>query len=124
MHRDAVALSCHAHHPAVDVYLDVFVSQDLRDRRRDIFIFARDEMRREFDHGYLAAETAINLRKLKPDIAAAENDQVRREEIHVHDRAVGEIVDLIKTWNRRRQCSSSDIDEYSLGFQDLTSDLN
>ena len=97
LHRDAVALSRDAHHPAVDVYPDAFALQAFSDRQRDIFVFACDEMRREFDHGHPAAEAPINLRKFKPDLAAAENDQVRREEIHVHDRAVGEIVDLIKT---------------------------
>ena len=124
LHRDAVALSCHTHHPAVDVDLDAFALQDVCDRQGDIFIFPGDKMRRELNDGYLAAEAAINLRKLKSDIAAAENDQMRREEVHVHNRAVGEIVDLIKTRNGRRQRPPSDIDEYPLGLQDLAFDLN
>ena len=81
-------------------------------------------MRRELNDGYLAAEAAINLGKLKSDIAAAENDQMGREEVHVHNRAVGEIVDLIKPRNGRRQRPPSDIDEYPLGLKDLAFDLN
>ena len=44
----------------------------------------------------LAAEAPEHLRELEPDVAAADDHQMSRDEIDVHHRAVGQIVDLIE----------------------------
>ena len=48
------------------------------------------------DDRHLAAEAAEDLRELQTDVAAADDDQVRRHEIDLQHAAVGEIGDLVE----------------------------
>src|SRR5262249_60332801 len=98
---DAVALYSHPHNFAVDVWLDAFAVQDVGNCQANVFALARNEIPRELNHRDFAAETSIDLREFKADVAAAENDQMRWKEIHVHHRAVREVADFIESGNRR-----------------------
>src|SRR5262249_1205401 len=100
--RDGVTVSRHPHDLAADVGLDTFGVQDIGDGLGNVFVLARNQVRGEFDHGYFAAETSIDLCEFKADIAAAQNDEMRWQEIYVHNRAVGEVADIVKSGNRRR----------------------
>src|SRR5512139_106632 len=122
LNRDVVAVARHARNATVDVGLDTFATQDFGDRRRNIFVFACDQAWREFNDGYLASEAPVDLCKLQADIAAAQDDQMRRQKIDVHHRAVCEVANLIESGNGRRQGSSTDIDENPRGLQVLISD--
>src|SRR3974390_1373358 len=112
------------HNLAAEVCFDAFAVQDVHNCAGNVFVLARNEVRRELDHGYLAAETSIDLCEFKPDVAAAKNDQMRRKKIHIHHRAVGEVADFIDPGDRRRQCATSDIDKYPPGFEDLAGNLD
>ena len=69
----------------------------------------------EFDHRHLASEAAIGLCEFKTDVTAAQDDEMRREEIDVHHRAVGEIRDLIEAGDRGNRRARADIDEHAVG---------
>ena len=75
------------------------------------------EIRRgpSFDHGHLASEAAIDLSKLKADVAAAQDHQMRGEEIDVHHRAVGEVGNLVEAGYRRNRGPRAYIDENLIG---------
>src|SRR5262249_11275916 len=122
--RDGVAVACHPLNLAADVGLDTFAVQDIGDGLANVFVLACNQVRRALDYGYFAAETSIDLREFKADIAAAQNDEMRRQEVHVQDRAVGEVANIIKSGNGRRQRASSDVDEYPIGLQDFVGDLD
>jgi hypothetical protein len=74
VNRDVVALSSHPHNLAIDVCLDPFAVQDFANCQGNVFVLARNEMRRELNHRYFAAKTPIDLREFKAYVAAAEND--------------------------------------------------
>src|SRR5262249_17236219 len=105
-------------HPDIDALL----SEEAGNRLSDIQILARDELRAELDHRDLAAEAPIHLCKFESDIAPAEHDQVRRQKIYIHHRAVGQIGYLIETRDRRHRGSGTHIDEDLFGPQYLVAD--
>ena len=76
-------MPCDANDLGVDANVDSFAAQNVGDRQGDVFVLARNQARRQFDDRYLAAEAPIDLRELKTDIAAAENDQMGRQLIHI-----------------------------------------
>ena len=102
--------------------LDAFGGEKLRDRRGNVLVLARQQPRRHFDHGHLAAEPAKHLGELEPDIAAADDDKMRRNKIEIEQRAVVEVLDLVEAGNRRRHGTPADIDEDSIGVKHLAID--
>ena len=82
---------------------------------RDVFVLARDQARPEFDHGNFASEAAIGLREFKPDVTAAQDDEMRRQKIDVHHRAVGEIGNPVEAGNRGNCRARADIYENAVG---------
>src|SRR5436305_8817086 len=81
-------------------------------------------MRRKLDDRDLASEAAIHLRKFEPHIAPAEHDEVRRQKIHIHHGAVGEVRDLIESWDGRYYRPAAHVDENLVGSESLITDLH
>jgi len=53
-------------------------------------VLAGDEPVGALDDGDGAAEAAVHLRELETDVAAADHDEVRRQDVELHDRLAGE----------------------------------
>ena len=90
---------------------DAFGFQDVGDCSGRVLVLARDQARRHLDHRHLTAEAAVDLREFQADVAAADDDQVRRHEIDLQHRAVGEIGDLVETRNVGHKGTPANIDE-------------
>ncbi len=108
----------------VEAKLDALLGHDLGDGGGDILVLARDQPRRHLDDGDLAPEAAKHLAEFETDIAAADDNEMLRQEIHIHHRAVGEKGHLIQPGDRRPRGSSADIDEDLLRAQQLAADLD
>ena len=121
-HRDVLAALGDLQ--AVDAHVDVdaFGFQDVGDGRGGVLVLARDQPRGHLDHRHLAAEAAEDLRELQADVAAADDDQVRRDEIDVQHRAVGEIGDLVQPGDVGHEGAAADIDEDLRRAQGLAAD--
>ena len=76
---------------SVEANVDVFGLENVADRGGNILVLAADQARAALDDGHFAAEAPIHLREFETDIAAADDDQMLRQEIDVHHGAVGEI---------------------------------
>src|ERR1700730_14165638 len=87
--HDIATLLFHAKNFSVDADIDAFLLEKLGDGLRDILVLSADEVWCELNHRDFTFETSPSLCKLQPDITAAEHNQARRQEIHVHHRAVG-----------------------------------
>ena len=74
--RDALRVLACRHAGRVETQRNAFGLEKRRDRARHILVFARDQPRRHLDDGHAAAETAVHLRELEPDIAAADDDEM------------------------------------------------
>ncbi|CBJ35683.1 hypothethical protein (plasmid) [Ralstonia solanacearum PSI07] len=111
---------------AVGAELDVdpFVFQDLPHRLRYVFVFALDQARAFLHDRHAGAEAPVHLPELEPHVAAADDDQVLRQEVHVHHARVGEIGHLVQARHGRDQRASADVDEDPLGFQPFVADAH
>ena len=81
----------HAGDPGIEMDGDAFVAEQRQHRRRHVRILARGELRAALDDGDGAAEAPECLRHFQPDIAAAEDDQMRgqafqTQRFHVRER--------------------------------------
>ena len=99
----------------VDANVDVLLPEDFGNGPRYIFVFTCNETRSELDDGDLTSKPAIHLSKFQTDIASSKHQQVPREKIHVHHRAICQIADIVEPRNRRDQCPSTHVDENLLG---------
>src|SRR5262249_53303755 len=100
LHGYGFALLLHTDHFTVEAQVDAFLAEKIADRLRDVLVLPRDQARPELDQGHLAAEAAIHLGEFKSDVAAAQDDEMWREKIYLHHRAVGEVGDLVEAGNR------------------------
>ena len=63
--------------------VNAFVAQDPTDFLRDVGILAAHQLRPGFDDGHFGAEAAIGLRQFEAGIAAADHDQMRRQDVEL-----------------------------------------
>src|SRR5207244_10665133 len=71
---------------SVQTNLDTFAFENCFDVFGNVFVFTFDQSRPSLHNVDLTAEAAIHLSKLQPHIAAADDDQVLRQKVHVHHR--------------------------------------
>jgi hypothetical protein len=69
------------------------------------------------DQRQLATEATIHLTEFKSDEATAEDDEVWREKIDVHHRAVREVGNSIKAGNWGDYSARADIDKDAIGSE-------
>src|SRR6476469_6914653 len=91
---------------------------------RNVAILPTHQARCELDNRDLAAEATEDLRKLKADTAAAENNQMRGQKVHLHRRTTRQVADVIKTGDRRHEWATSNVNEDFFGDETLGVDLN
>src|SRR4030095_6321565 len=91
----AAAINLHGHFVAAffkaDAFrsqtdLDTFAFEDCFDVFGNVFVFMVNQSWPPLHNGDLTAEAAIHLSKLQPPIAAADDDQVLGQKVHVHHR--------------------------------------
>ena len=97
---------------------DAFVFKDGADRLRNIGIFPADDLRGLFDDRDLRAESPVDLRELEADVAAADDHQVLRQEVDLHDGGVREVVDAFQPGYRRHHRAAAHVDEDVSRFED------
>ena len=96
----------------VRAHRDPLVLEDAPDRLGDVLVLAPDQPRRHLDHRDLASEPPIHLGELEADVAAADDDEVRRHEVDVHDRGVRPERDRIQAFDGGgRGGPAADVDE-------------
>src|SRR5262249_50280280 len=95
----------------VEAHVYAFPFQDLLDGRGHILVFASYQALPHFDDRDLASETAIHLPELEPNIAAADNDEMRGEIVYFHHGAVVETLNLRKPRHLRAHGPPANIDE-------------
>jgi hypothetical protein len=67
-----------AHDLVAEAQVDAVLAEDRGQRLAHVGVLARQQTVVRVDHGDGAAEPAVELRELQPDVAAAEDEQVRR----------------------------------------------
>src|SRR5262249_20106165 len=91
----AAAVNVHGHFVAaffkadafsVQTDLDPFALENGFDVFANIFVFTPTQSRPHLHDGDFTAEAAIHLSKLQPHIAAANDDQMLGQKVHVHHR--------------------------------------
>src|SRR5881227_2254812 len=91
----AAAINLHGHFVAAffkgDAFraqpdLDAFAFENCFDVFGNVFVFTLNQSRPPLHNGDLTAEAAVHLSKLQSHIAAADDDQVLGQKIHVHHR--------------------------------------
>ena len=91
---------------------------------RDLLVFARDEPVLSLQDGDLAAEAAIHLRELQPDVAAADHDEMLGQKVDVHHGGVVEIGDLVETLDGRNDGAAADVDEDLVGGETIVANYH
>ena len=76
--------------PGSEMHYDAFVTQHLKDRRRDVGIFSAGELWSCLDDRHAAAEAAIGLCEFEADIAAANDDQMAGQSVELERLDIGE----------------------------------
>ena len=98
---------------AVDVRISMpSARQEPGDLGGDLGILTSGDRRPVFDHRDRAPETAEELPELEADVAATEDDQVRRELLQVQDAVVVEPGDVVETGDRRLRGAGADVEEH------------
>ena len=96
--------------------------EDLPDGGRDILIFLPSQAWRSPDNSDSTPKPAVHLREFEGDVAAAYDNQVTRNGVHVHYGAVGKVRDSIDTRHLRRHCTATHVDEYPIRREPLRAD--
>ncbi len=123
-YRDAAITPRDAKILRIQAKLDAFVFEDLLQSGGNFGIFPADDARPVFQHSNPTAEATVHLREFEADITAADDHQVRRQEIDLHHAGVSQVFDLTETRNIGDQRASADIDEDAFRFQHLIIDAH
>ena len=87
------------------------VFENLLDRFGHVFVIALDQPRPHLDDGHLTAQAPIHLPELQADVASADDDQVLREEVHLHHGGIGQVGHALEAGHGRDECSRPHVDE-------------
>ena len=116
---DTVAVALDGDALGVQTDCDPFLLENLPDRIGHIFVLARDEALGHFDDGHFAAEATVHLREFESDIAAADDEQMIRQKVHLHHAAVRQKRDLIEPRHVRDKGARAGVDENALGLEQM-----
>ncbi len=95
----------------VQAQIDAFAAEDLGDRVRDVFVFARDQPRPHLAYRDLRAEPPIHLREFQSDVAAADHQQMLRDEVDIHHARVVEQGHVARAGHIGNDGAPADVDE-------------
>src|SRR4029077_15570946 len=99
--------------------MDSFRFENRTNRIRYVLIFARDKSSIPLNHSGLCTESAIHLRKLQTDIAAANDDQMLRNKIDLHHSGIREDGGSLDSGERGNIGASADVDEDLVSTQSV-----
>ena len=123
-HRHAGAIPLDRETFGIQANLDALVGEDLLHRLRDVLVFTCDQTRPHLDDGHPTAEATIHLTEFQSDVTAADHDQMLGEEVDFHHRDIGQERRLLQSWHRRDQRPAADVDENTVAFQHVASNLH
>src|SRR3954453_9726252 len=115
--RNAVSFAREAQAFGARAHGDAFGLEDFPDRLRHVLVLARDQPRRHLDDRHARAEAAVHLAELEADVAAADDDEVLRHEVDVHERLVGEVGHLVDALILRHERPPADIQKDFVRFE-------
>ena len=102
--------------------MDSLSLEDVLHRRGHILVLVLDQARSLLDDGHLAAEAPVHLREFEPDVAAADDDKVMRQDIEIQHGCVGQVADLVEAGHVGHERAAADIDEDRARRQQFLSD--
>src|SRR5262249_32724676 len=105
-----------------DAHGDALLLQDAAQGRGDVLVLARDEPRAALQYRDLAAEAPIQLPELEADVAAADDDEVRRQLVQRQEARVVEVRDALHPGHFGPGGTRADVDEDPLRAQHLVVD--
>ena len=91
--------------------LNAFVGQDPPDFLRGVGVLSAHQLRPGLDDGHFGAEAAIGLRQFEAGIAAADHDQMRRQDVELERFDMGQRLRGLEAWNIGNGGVRSHIDE-------------
>jgi hypothetical protein len=103
---------------------DAFVFEDRQDGGRDVLVLAAGQARALLDDGDVRAETAEHLREFERDVAAADDDQMARQDLEIHHRGIGQVVDVVDTGQIRHGSPAAGVEEDLSGGQKVVADAH
>src|SRR5262245_30020741 len=107
-----------------DAYGDALLLQDAAQGGGDVLVLARDEPRAALQDRDLAAEAPVDLPELEADVAAADDDQVRRQLVERQEARVVEVRDALHPGHLGPGRARPDVDEDPLRAQHLAVDCD
>ena len=122
--RDAALRRCHRQVADAADDVHAFALQEAADRRGNLRVLARQQPRRALQHADLGAEAAEHLREFQPDIAAAEYDEMLRDDVQRERGSVGEVRHAFDAGDCRHRRPATDIDEHALRGKPFAADLD
>src|SRR4051812_37182335 len=99
----------------VEPEADAFGFQSLLDGHGDVSSSTLYQARPHLHDSNVASQPAKDLPELQPHVTAAHNDQSLWNEVDVHHRVVGDILDVLDPGHRRHGCAPTDVDEDLIG---------
>ena len=121
-HAGAVGRDARIAHTEVELH--PFALENLAHLCGHFFIFARDQAVGVFEHCDFGPETPVHLRELEADVAAADDDQVRRQEVDRHHRRVGQHRHAVQPRPIGQRRAPADVDENLRRLQSASVDLD
>jgi hypothetical protein len=109
---------CRRHHEAQS-----FGGEDFLQLVGHVVVLARQQVLALVDDSHLTAEAVEHLAELKPDVAAADDDEVLGELAQLHQAGVGEIAGLLQPFNLGNQWARAGVDEDPLAFDNVIAHL-
>ncbi len=97
--------------------LDALVLQDPFDRRGHVLVVAANEAIAHLDHRDPAAETAVHLRELETDVAAADDDQVLGKKVELHHARACQIIDTVNARKVGHVGAGARVDKDPVGLE-------
>ncbi len=107
----------------IEADLDILRFQDLLHGGRHVLVIPRDEARSLFDDRDLVAEPPVHLAELQADVAAANHDEMLRQEVHLHHAGVGQVRHVAKR-HVGDEGAGADVDEDALRLERLVTHRN
>ena len=106
----------------VEPNIDIFVFQDFPHGVGNVVILATDQLGTHLDDRHFTAEAPIHLREFKPDVTAADYDEMLRQEVDIHNAGVCQIVDIADPGHVGNDGTSANIEYDFLSLQYIAVD--
>src|ERR1700675_3034801 len=105
------AFLSHAPDFGVEQNVDAVLLQDCQNFIGDVRVFATKQLRSLLRDGHAAAKAAEKLAEFKPDVAAADDEEMLGDGVEFHDGRAIEIRNALQTFERRYGSAAPRVDE-------------